>query len=226
MRRALVLQRLGHARAALDGYRHALAGFRRAGDLTWEAKLLCNRGVLHAYRGAFRAAETDLLRAEHLHTRLGNALAATQVRHNLGFVAARRGDVPAALRRYDRVDDEYQALEVPRALLHLDRCEVLLSVHLVAEARAAATAAVTELARAHLDTDLPSARLTLSEAALLDGDATVARHQAELARRDFARQGRTGWVALARHASVRAAWIAGDPVRARCWQPLRAHPPP
>ena len=53
--------------------------------------------MLQVYRGALGAAEADLLRAEALHESIGQALAATQVRHNLGWVAARRGDVPLAL---------------------------------------------------------------------------------------------------------------------------------
>ena len=92
--RALILQRLGRLDEALEGYRRPLATFRRAGDALWEARLLCNRGVLQVYRGALSAAEADFLRAEALHESIGQALAATQVRHNLGWVAARRGDVP------------------------------------------------------------------------------------------------------------------------------------
>src|SRR5207244_4432884 len=92
-----VLQRLGRLDEALERYRHALAVFRRTGDLDWEARLLCNRGVLYAYRGAFRMAEADLLRAEQLHLGLGHEFAAAQVRSNLGFVAAAaRAPSPAA----------------------------------------------------------------------------------------------------------------------------------
>ena len=104
------------------------------------------------------------------HESIGQALAATQVRHNLGWVAARRGDVPAALSWYDRVEAEYRAHGVPLALLLMDRCEVLLSARLAAEARANAEAAVAELAAAGMGADLAEARLLAAQAELLAGD--------------------------------------------------------
>ncbi|HEX2028844.1 MAG TPA: tetratricopeptide repeat protein, partial [Nitriliruptorales bacterium] len=110
MRRALILQRLGRLDEALEGYRRAIQVFRRANDEVWEARVLCNRGVLHGYRMEFAAAERDLSRSSHLARRHGQKLAATQVHHNLGFVAARRGDVPTALRRFDAAEQEHRAL--------------------------------------------------------------------------------------------------------------------
>jgi hypothetical protein len=210
MRRALILQRRGRYREALDTYRQALAGLRRAGDREYEARLLCNRGILHAFRGELAMAEADLRRAERLHTELGRPLAAAHIHHNLAWLAARRGDAPAALALYDATDEEYRRLGSDRGVLLHDRCEVLLSVNLVAESREAAEQAVDELARSHLDSDLPEARLTLSDAALLDGDPLTARDQAELADRAFAGQRRYGWAVLARHAKLRAQWAAGE----------------
>ena len=145
MQRALILQRLGRLDEAVEGYRRPLSAFRRAGDALWEARLLCNRGVLQVYRGALNAAEADFLRAEPMFESLGQPLAATMIRHNLGWVAARRGDVPAALEWYDRVEAEYREHDVPLALLLMDRCEVLLSARLATEARENAEAAVAEL---------------------------------------------------------------------------------
>ena len=179
--RAVILQKLGRLDEALEGYRRPLAAFRRAGDVLWEARLLCNRGVLQVYRGALGAAEGDFLRAETLHESIGQALAATQVRHNLGWVAARRGDVPAALDWYDRVEAEYRAHGVPLALLLMDRCEVLLSARLAAEARENADAAVAELDAAGLDADLAEARLLAAQADLLAGDTAAARDHADRA---------------------------------------------
>jgi len=60
MQRGLVLQRLGRLDQARQSYRHALAVFRRIGDVRWEARLLNNRGILYAYQGAFRLAEADV----------------------------------------------------------------------------------------------------------------------------------------------------------------------
>ncbi|MEA2149136.1 MAG: hypothetical protein QOD69_966, partial [Solirubrobacteraceae bacterium] len=88
---ALILERLGRFDEALDGYRRALGLLRRAGDEHAQAKLLGNRGVLHAYRGALRAAEADLLEAERLAERLGLRLMAATMRQNLAWLAGRRG---------------------------------------------------------------------------------------------------------------------------------------
>jgi tetratricopeptide (TPR) repeat protein len=210
MRRALILQRRGRYREALDGYRQALAGLRRAGDREYEARLLCNRGILHTFRGEFALAEADLRRAERLHTELGRPLAAAQVHHNLAWLAGRRGDVPTALALYDATDEEYRRLGSDRGVLLHDRGEVLLSVNLVAESRETAEHAVAALARSHLDSDLPEARLTLSHAALLDGDPLAARDEARRAARAFTYQHRWAWAALARHAALRARWAAGE----------------
>ncbi|HEY7074246.1 MAG TPA: CHAT domain-containing protein [Solirubrobacteraceae bacterium] len=214
MRRALILQRRGHYREALDGYRQALAILRRAGDREYEARLLCNRGILHAFRGEFATAEADLRRAERLHTELGRPLQAAHIHHNLAWLAARRGDAPEALALYDATDEEYRRLGSDRGILLHDRCEVLLSVNLVAESRETAEQAVAELARSHLDADLPEARLTLSHAALLDDDPVLARDEAARADRAFTRQRRHAWAALARHARLRAQWAAGERSRA------------
>lgn len=205
--RALILQKLGRLDEALAGYRRPLRAHRRAGDVLWEARLLCNRGVLQVYRGALAAAESDLAHAEELHESIGQALAATQVRHNRGWAAARRGDVPLALEWYDRVEAEYRAHGVPLALLLMDRCEVLLSARLAAEAKANADAAVTELAAAGIAADLAEARLLAAHAELLVGDTAAARDHARRADTAFTRQRRPGWAALARAAAAEAAWI-------------------
>lgn len=205
--RALVLQKLGRLDEALEGYRRPLRAHRARGDTLWEARLLCNRGVLQVYRGALAAAEADLARAERLHESIGQALAATQVRHNRGWLAARSGDVPLALEWYDRVEAEYRDHGVPLALLLMDRCEVLLSARLAAEAKANADAAVAELAAAGFAADLAEARLLAAHAELLVGDTAAAREHATRADQAFTRQRRPGWAALARAAQAEAAWL-------------------
>jgi CHAT domain-containing protein/tetratricopeptide (TPR) repeat protein len=211
--RATVLQRLGRLEEALEGYRQALAVFRRSGDQHWEAHLLSNRGVLHAYRGEFRAAEADLLRSETIRLALGEEFEAAKARSNYGFVAARRGDIPTALDSFDRAIAYFdsQGMVDVAAIPMLDRCEALLSAHLVTEARTAGERAVAELAKGGMGLDLPEARLMLSHAALLDGDADGAFQAADLAVREFAQQRRTAWAALARHARLRARWAGEEP---------------
>jgi CHAT domain-containing protein/Tfp pilus assembly protein PilF len=211
LHRATVLQRLGRLDEALEGYRQALAEFRRTGDTHSEAHLLSNRGILHAYRGEFRAAETDLLRSERLRLALGEEFEAAKVRHNHGFVAARRGDIPTALDSFDKAKAHFDSQGMVDAVGLLDRCDALLSARLVSEARAVAERAVAELAKGGMGLDLPEARLMLSHAALLEGDVDGASQAAELALREFSRQRRTAWAALARHSKLRARWAGEEP---------------
>src|SRR5688500_18370588 len=93
--RAATLHRLARDQQALAAYGAALATFRRSGDRLWQARALTDRGALQVYRGALRAAERDLRRAERLYDDLGEQGSAAQVRHDLGLIAAQAGDVPA-----------------------------------------------------------------------------------------------------------------------------------
>ncbi|MPZ72801.1 MAG: CHAT domain-containing protein [Nitriliruptorales bacterium] len=210
MRRGVIFQRLGRLDDALAAYHMALPVLRRAGDRLWEARLLSNRGVLHVYRSEFPAAERDLQRAAELHDQLGQKLAAAQTRHNLGFAAARRGDVPTALAWYDDADLAYGELGLIDWVGVADRCELLLTARLLDEAREFASHAVAALTRSGTQSDLSEARLTLANAALLDGDYQTAREVAERAHAEFVRQGRRRWATTARYAILRARWLEGE----------------
>ncbi|HEX2029181.1 MAG TPA: CHAT domain-containing protein, partial [Nitriliruptorales bacterium] len=96
----------------------------------------------------------------------------------------------------------------------VDRCELLLSVRLLDEARALAERAVAELARKGMAADLAEARLLLAHAALLQGDVEAAGSSAGEARRAFVRQRRHSWAALARYTELRATWQHGSFSRA------------
>ena len=210
MQRAVILDRLGRPDEALDGYRRALTVFRQQGDGLWEARLLCNRGVLHGYRSELGAARADLRRALALSEQLGQLQLVGAVCHNLGFVETRAGDVPGALAWYDRAEELWRSLEVPCAVLLLDRSELLLSVGLYEEGRDAAARAVAELEGASMAIDLAEARLMLAQAALFADDPGAAHHQALLAERAFVRQRRRSWAVLARYGRARAAWASGE----------------
>jgi tetratricopeptide (TPR) repeat protein len=202
--RAAIVQQLGRLDEALSGYRAALPVLRRAGDRLWVQRVLSNRGVLHTFRHAYAAAEADLQEAERLCRALGLDLSAAFVQENLGFVHARRGDVPAALGYYDLAERSYRALHAQLGSLLADRSELLLSARLVSEARQAAAQAVAEFERERRRTGLPEARLLLARAATLDGDPASAVQEAQRAAREFARQERREWATLARFAALTA----------------------
>lgn len=212
VQRAVILQRLGRHDEAMHAYDVAVAAFSRLGHRMEAAQLHANRGVLHAYLGDFVAAEADLALARQTYVGLGLEMAAAEVHHNLGFVAARQGDVPRALACYDAAEEVFRRLEVARPAALLDRCETLLEVRLVAEARRLAERAVAQLERGGMQYDLAEARLVLAQATLLDGDHARALATAELAWRSLVDQDRGGWAALARYAVLRARSLDGGPL--------------
>jgi tetratricopeptide (TPR) repeat protein len=196
--RGAILHLLGRLDEAMDCYRSALPALRRAQDLLWVQRVLKNRGVLHAQRGEFTAAETDLRAAEALCRQLDLDLSVGLVIQNLGFVSMRRGDVPAALTHYDQAEACFRALSSRVGRLLSDRAELLLSVRLLSEARQAAAEAVRAFESEGRGVALPEARLLLAQAALLDGDVPHAVAQAQHAGREFTRHRRSEWAALAR----------------------------
>jgi tetratricopeptide (TPR) repeat protein len=211
MSRALILQRLGRDAEALADYEQALRSARRHGDTWTESRLLSNRGVLFAYRGDFRAAEQDLRQAHRLHSEAGSALAAAEVLHNLGFVLARRGDMPGALALYDEAGAEFARLGFLRHEALVDRCEALLAVRLLPEARRAAETALRHCEEAGRPGDAAEAQLMLARACLLEGDLEAARASAGAARTALSAQRRSSWAVLARFVELEAAAAAGAP---------------
>jgi tetratricopeptide (TPR) repeat protein len=204
----------GRLEEALELSRRALPILRRAGDRLHEAKVLNNRAMVLSYRGALVTAEADLRRAGQLYAELGMGRLEADTRQNLGYVAALRGDLPAALAWFDRADAWFRAKGIVDAVGLRDRCEALLPAGLVVEARRAAEEAVRHLEAEGRGSFLAEARLLLSEAALRDGDPATARIEADRALRTFARQRRSRWVAAARYAALRAAWLGGERSRA------------
>lgn len=203
MQRALILDRLGRSDEAMAGYTDALAAFRRSGDQLWQSRALTNRGVLHTYRGSLRQAEADLRAAEQGYAELGQELALAQVRHNLGFVLSRAGDIPGALRWYD-LADQYFAQTTRPAIALMDRGELLLGARLLPEARAAAEAALDAARASRMGLYEAQARLMLAEVALAEVDLPTASKQAQAAYRLFSRQNRPAWAALSRYVKLRA----------------------
>jgi CHAT domain-containing protein/tetratricopeptide (TPR) repeat protein len=211
MQRALVLSEIGRLDEAAAAFAAALITLREAGgDRLVEADVRTNRSIMHAQRGDWRSAESDLDIAEAIYTALDHVGRTALVAHNRGLTAAAKGDVPAALAAYDQAERRYRAAGRPSGLLPVERAETLLSALLVEEARAAAEDAVAEFSRQRNQVDLVQARLSLSRSALLMGDRPTARREAELARRSAHQQLRPGWAALADYLLLRCRWEDGE----------------
>ena len=210
MQRALLLTELGRLDEADAGFTDALRVLRDAGGSALvEGDVHNNRSQLHARRRAWRAADDDLERAAELYSLAGHVGRLALVEHNRGSTAVIRGDLPAAFAHFDEAERRYRAQDRDSGLLPVERAEALLSVRLVAEARAAAQTGVDTYLRQGNAVDLVEARIVLAQAALAGGDPEVARAEADRARRSAARQHRPGWAALAGYVALRARWEVG-----------------
>jgi tetratricopeptide (TPR) repeat protein len=204
---ALVLQRTGELDRALAVYDDALTHLRRDQDGPNIARLLVNRGTLHAYQGHFDVAVRDLAEAEELAAELELWVLVAMAAHNLGFTLGRRGEVPAALAAFDRAEEAYAARQGPTRLiaaLTADRCEVFLGVGLAQDAAVAAEHAVS-LLRADGDTAYESeARLLLARARLALGQLDAAQVDAAAAAEAFRAAGRDPWAAQSAYVAMQA----------------------
>ncbi|GAA1018073.1 CHAT domain-containing protein [Acrocarpospora pleiomorpha] len=203
--RGVIFNFLKRPEEALACYRNAVPVLRRDGDRLWLQRVLSNRGIIHGYRHEFAAAETDLAEAEAHCEQLDLDLSMAIVQQNRGWVSAMRGDVPTALLRLDLAERRFRALGTHQLCWTLvDRAELLLSAGLIAEAAEAAQEAVAEFELRRRAIGLPEARLVLARTAYLSGEYTASAEVARRAARDFARQRRPDWVAMARFVAVRA----------------------
>jgi CHAT domain-containing protein len=207
--RAALLQMQGRLDEAEARYTVAEPAVRRAGDVHRLAMLHNNRGIVRCRTGSLPAAEADLRQAVALHRDLEHRDAAVEAMHNLGLVEAKRGDLLSALATFDEVDREREALGGTDAVGLLDRADVLLAGRLLAEARATAERAVSELERAGLSAYAAEARLVLARVALAEGHHAEAADLAEQSAGDFAQQRRPSYQAFACEVRVHAEWLAG-----------------
>jgi hypothetical protein len=214
MRRAFNLWVLGRHSEALGDLRRAIRAWPAAGDATWEARVWNTRALVNLARGATRRAQLDLDRAESLFATTSQELELAYLWHNRAMVAFRSGDLPLALSHLDEADRRYRLLDVPMPELSIDRCAVLLSAGLLADALQAADAGVATFPRGGKPTMKAELLLSGARAALAAADPHTAVSRAEAARAMFASQKRPWWRAHATLLLLQARHAAG-PVTAR-----------
>ncbi|ETK36835.1 hypothetical protein, partial [Microbispora sp. ATCC PTA-5024] len=207
--RAIVLHVIGRLDESLAEFELALQVLRHHADRLGVQRMLINRALVHSDRHAFAAAERDLLEAETLARELGRPLTIGLIANNLGLMETLRGDVPAALRHLDRAERIIGAHGAQLGTLHQDRAELLLSVGLAAEAKAAAARAVDAYRRERRSLKVPEVQVLLAQAEILSGDPSAALGHARAALRRFRAQGRREWTELARLSVLSAQRAAG-----------------
>jgi tetratricopeptide (TPR) repeat protein len=204
LQRALAEYRIGHIVESIGSWDQCEALCGEMGLVVEQAVARQNRGIVQVYRGDLDAAESDLRAAGDTFAAEGHGIRHLEVVHNLGFVAARRGDLPRALELFDRAQEMASHLGVIRPQALIDRVEVNLDAGLVSEARSLAEAAVKLLERAGLDAYVPEGCLLAARACEQDGDDQGAARWAASALSLFEAQHRHRWRLLALHAALKA----------------------
>jgi tetratricopeptide (TPR) repeat protein len=175
--------RLGEAIAQLD---RAEVEFRGSDDELGWLRLLVHRGTIRVQQGDSQLAERDLLEADRVATRLGQAAMRAGIASNLGVVYGRSRRLREALEQFDRASDFHDAAGRPGrmvAVTQLDRAETLMYAGLLSDALDAAESAI-----AHVE---PTGNLVVL------GDSQLIMARVQIARRRFPAARRTAQVAAA-----------------------------
>ncbi|WP_214320427.1 CHAT domain-containing protein [Nonomuraea sediminis] len=206
--RAVALAHLGRhveAVAACDRSLEALAAAPASIDnRRFLAGGLLNRGLVHAYRGDWDTALTDITACREISAEAGLDYLGRLAAANLPFLAVRRGDLATAFARYREAEDTLFGFPERLATMRADFAGALLAAHLPGEARAMLSLAVPDLEAAGAHVALAEARLKLAQVELLTGDARQALAVARRAARDLAGQDRDAWLPLAAEVVLRA----------------------
>ncbi|MGI9609375.1 MAG: CHAT domain-containing protein, partial [Acidimicrobiia bacterium] len=201
---------IGDFGGAMDAYASALPLFEEAGDQESIAMTLSNRGLLELGRLDLDNAKQDLEEALRIDTELGNEVESAAGNHNLGAVAAKRGDLPEALARFN--ESEMLLIELLGSAdeVQVATCEALLASGLFREALSLAERLIRSLSERGLAEERAEAMLIASRAALASGDNIKARSWAESAASAFGEQGRETWRQSADLVALQARHAGGE----------------
>ncbi|WP_020633913.1 CHAT domain-containing protein [Amycolatopsis alba] len=167
---------------------------------------LATRGLANTRLGDIRKARDDLTRSIDLAERYELQAQAADVMRPLGSLELRVGNVPTALRIFDKGERIYRALDmkVP-PLLRLAQAQALLTAGLAEEAGGHLDEVLPAmLAQRSISRDLADVELYRASAALMSDDLELARGYAASARRRMLRWGCQTCVANATIVGLRA----------------------
>jgi tetratricopeptide (TPR) repeat protein len=199
-----ILLLAGRLDDALQSFKRAVPRLRQAGDQMWVQRALLNRAGVYAQRQQYALAEADLHEVERISLELGLDQTVASVQQNLGYVYARRGEIPSALAYFDRAEIQFRKNRARFGDLLEEFGELLLSVRLLDEAREKAEQAVEHLERERRSVYVPEARLLLARILVLQGLDARAAEEAQRATQEFARLGRPSLAAEAKLTALAA----------------------
>jgi tetratricopeptide (TPR) repeat protein len=211
MRRAGILALIGRRDEALRDLNQVVTILHRHRDFLWEARARGHRGMILLEMGQTRQADADFASAEQQFGRAGQEWEYAGARHDRGLVAGASGQVPEALAFLSESGRRFAQLGTPMLDVAIDRCAILLSAGLAADAWAE-TDTASQDPRPDMRRSAKFAELLYSSAtaALAAGHPTAASDRAEQAVRLFRRQHREKWSARARLVLAQARYASGD----------------
>ena len=202
--RGVIWDRMGDAVRARESYEGALPGLRAAGDDLMIRSTLVNLGNLLIEAGELAETEQALREALDIAVTRGEQPAISGLKHNLGRLAAYRGDLVEALALLLDSDEIYMRVTGSAAPQHVARCEVLISAGLFGEASRLARR-IAEQNRAAGDFEhLANALLVAARASLSAREFDNAVASAREAATIYRQRGRHGDALEARRVDVEA----------------------
>ena len=194
----------GVAAATLD---QACRALRRHGDGVAEARTRVTLGAVLGQVHDYRSAERHLVEAIDVATRLGQMLLVAVSHHNLGYLAMLQRDVPRALTEFELAEKTLSEIGADAYLprVHADHAQVLADAALFDDADALLRRALDMLSDDGNAIEMAGALVTAAEIRLAQRDPTGARVAADEAASWYRKQGRDGWVAVARSLALQAA---------------------
>lgn len=159
---------------------------------------VANLGQAYLETGRLEPAFVNLNRAITLGIDHNLTMRVAYLRHVLGDLNQRAGDIPEALRYYEEAERVYLELG-PDMLtrLRLDQAQALVTAGLADEAGRHLDEVLPLMREQRVQQDLAEAEAVRAAAALLEQDLGLARRMAESARRRFKRRGSDAWAAVA-----------------------------
>lgn len=212
--RGLMFGLVGRMEEALGCLDDAVVLLKQANEPLVLTRTLLNRAMLHQIAGRVRLALADLEQCEQIAVSQGTGdgipRTIAKAAHGRGQCRVLTGDIPGALREFDRANQVYlQNGFGMLPVLAADKARALLAAGLPTEAAAELDVALEKFPGSKMDQEHAEAELTRARVALALGDLAAARSWAVRAERRFDRRGNETWAAVAALTKLRAAFAAG-----------------
>ncbi len=185
----------------------ACEALHRHGDQLGEARARVNLGGWLSHVGRYASARDHLERAVAISAEIGQHVLVANALHNLGFTAMRCGDLPTAMREFERAEQGMIAAGAMSYLpqIHAEHALALADAALFDDAESLLAKALAMLEEQGNEIEMAYGLLSVSALRLAKGDLDGAQEAAEAAATWYRKQERVGWMVVATHFGLQAA---------------------